>query len=59
VTRITGTLHEDQNTFLITSRSVRLRLRHVSDNSLENTKRPIVRSRTFRKSCRLWDNVEK
>ena len=31
LTRITGTLHEDQYTFLITSRSGLLRIRNVSD----------------------------
>jgi len=31
-TRITGTLHEDQHTFLIISRSVLLRMRTVSAN---------------------------
>jgi len=30
---ITGTLHEDQNTFLIISRSILLRMRNVSDKS--------------------------
>jgi len=43
VTRINGTLHEDQCTFLFTSRSVRLRLRRDSDKILENIKRPIAR----------------
>jgi len=31
MTRITGTLHEDQNTFLIISRSFLLRIRNVSE----------------------------
>ena len=31
--KTTGTLHEDQYTFLITSRSILLRMRNVSDNS--------------------------
>ena len=33
LTRITGTLHEDQNTFLIISRRILLRVRNVSDKS--------------------------
>ena len=33
LTKITGTLHEDQNTFLIISRSFLLRMRNVSDKS--------------------------
>ena len=31
LTKMTGTLHEDQYTFFITSRSVLLRMRNVSD----------------------------
>jgi len=31
MTRITGTLHEDQYTFLTISRSLLLRMRHISD----------------------------
>jgi hypothetical protein len=33
LTRITGTVHEDQYTFLIMARSVLLRVRNVSGNS--------------------------
>jgi len=33
MTRITGSLHEDQYTYLIISRSVLLTMRNVSDNS--------------------------
>ena len=33
LTRITDALHEDQNTFLITSRSFLLRMRNISDKS--------------------------
>jgi len=33
LTRITGTLHEDQYTFMIISRLVLLRMRNVSDKS--------------------------
>jgi len=52
-----GTLHEDQYTFLVISRSVLLR--SVSDNRCRE-KNYILYSITFvRKSCRLWSNVEK
>jgi len=37
LTRITGTLHEDQYTFLIISGSVMLRMRNVSDISCTKT----------------------
>jgi len=40
MTRITGTLREDQHTFMIISRSFLLRLKNVSDKSCaenENT----------------------
>jgi len=33
MTRITGTLHEDQYTFLIISRSVPVRMRNVTDKT--------------------------
>jgi len=41
-----GTLHEDQYTFLIISRSVLLRTTNISDKSCGEM-------------CRLWDNLEK
>jgi hypothetical protein len=59
MTRITGILHEDRYTFLIISRSVLLRMLHVSDKSCtENQSTHFVLSNFFRKSCRLSDNVE-
>jgi len=59
-TRISGTLHEDQCTSCITSRSILLRMRNVSDKSCtENQNTHFVFSNFSRKSCRLWDNVEK
>jgi hypothetical protein len=59
-TRMTGTLHADRYTFLIISRSVLLRMRNVSDKSCrESQNTHFVFSNFFRKSCRLWDNVEK
>jgi len=60
LTIITGTLHEDQYTFLITSHSVLLRMRNVSDKSCrENQNTRFVFSNFFpRKSWPLWENVE-
>ena len=37
-----GTLHEDQYTFLIISRSIFLRMRKVSDNFVEKIKKPHI-----------------
>ena len=57
--KITGALHEDLYTILIISRSVLLRMRNVSDKAVEKLKTHILCSVTFfRKSCRLWDNLE-
>jgi hypothetical protein len=58
--KMTDTLHEDRHTFLITSRSVILRMRNVKDKVVEKIKTHILCSVTFsRKSCRLWDDLEK
>jgi len=55
-----STLHKDQYTFFITSHSVRLRLRNVSGTSFgENQNTHFVFNNPPRKSCRLWNNVEK
>jgi hypothetical protein len=56
-----GTLREDLSTFLIASRSVLLRMRNVSDKSCrENQNTYFAFSNFFfRKSCRVWDNVER
>ena len=52
-----GTLHEERHTFPITSRSVPLRMRNVSDKSCrENQNTFCVQYFFFRKSRRLWDN---
>jgi hypothetical protein len=52
LTRITGTLHEDQYTFLIISRSILLRMKNVSDKSCrENQNARFVFNNFFRKSC--------
>ena len=40
LTRITGTLHEDRYTFLITSRSILLRMRNVSDENFRENQNP-------------------
>ena len=58
-----GSLHEDQYTFLITSRSFLLRMRNVSDKSCrENQNTSFVFSTLSspppRKLCRLWDKVK-
>jgi hypothetical protein len=55
-----GTLHEEQCTVLIISRSVLLGMRNVSGKFVEKIKTHILYSvQFFFKSCRLWDNVEK
>jgi hypothetical protein len=49
-------------TIMIISRSIISRMRNVSDKSgkeNQNIHRPIYSITFFRKSCRLWDNVEK
>ena len=58
LTRLTGTLHEDQYGVFITSRSFLLRMGNVSHKiGRENQN---THSITFSwKSCRSWDNVEK
>jgi len=54
-----GTLHEDQYIFLIIYRSVRRRLRNVSDKSCRGNQnsRLMFNIFFFRKSCQFWDNV--
>jgi hypothetical protein len=61
-TTITCTLHEDQYTFLIISRSILLRMRNVSDKSCignQNTHFGFKNRFFLSKILRLWDNVEK
>jgi hypothetical protein len=62
-TRITGIFHEDQHIFLIITRSLLLRMRNVSDKSCGANQTHMLCSCIFlfffRKSCRLWENVEK
>ena len=56
-----GTLHEDQYTFFIISRSFLIRMRNVSDKRCTENQNTHFRFRNAfsRKRCRLWDNVEK
>jgi hypothetical protein len=61
VTKVTSTLHEDHYTSVIISRSV-LRMRNFSykKSCTENQNKSFVfNNSAFRKSCHLWDNVEK
>jgi hypothetical protein len=59
-TKITGTLYEDQYTFLNTARSFLLRMRNVADLSCrEDEKYTFYTQNVFRKSCLLWDNAKK
>ena len=60
LTRITGTLHNDQHKFLIIPCSVLLRMRNVSGKSFrESQSKHFMFNNVFIKSYRLWDNVEK
>ena len=52
LTLITGTLHEDRCTFMITSGSVLLRMRNVLENLVEELEAHILRSVTY--SRKLW-----
>ena len=57
--RITGILHESVFTFMRICRWI-LRIRNVSDKSCrQNQNIHFIIGNLFRKSCRLWDNVEK
>jgi len=55
-----GYLHEDQYTFFIKSRSFLLRMRNQT-KVVEKIETHILFSVTvfYKKSCRLWENVEK
>jgi len=53
-------LSEDQQKYWIISRITVFRIRNVSDKHCrENQNTHFVLSNIFRKSCRLWDNVER
>ena len=58
--RIIGTLHKDQNTFLQYRTKLLLELEIFRTKFVEEIKRRISYTiNVFRKSCRLWDIVEK
>jgi len=58
--KTTGTLHDDQNTFVTISLWILRRMRNVSDKICrEKTKHNFMFKNCFRKSCRLWYNVGK
>lgn len=56
---ITGTLPEDLCKFFRVSRWIILRMVNVSHKVIEKIKTQVTFSNIFRKSCILWDNVEK
>jgi len=61
---MTGTLHEDQHTFVIMPRRILLRVRNISGEKKsyrenQNTHFVFCNFLFFRQSFRLWDNVEK
>ena len=57
---MTGTPQEDRCTFSIISRGIIRRMRNVSGKVVQKIKTHVLCSVTFpRKSCLLWDNVEK
>jgi len=59
LTRITGTLLEDQYTIFIVSSSVLLIMKNVSDKNCREIQNHILHSVTFlRKSCHLWYNAK-
>jgi hypothetical protein len=61
LTRMTGNVHEDRYTFLITSRSVRLRMRIVSNKIVEKIKTHIFCSIIFPENRAvyevMWNNT--
>ena len=61
ITRVEGTLHEDQCTFLTISHPVLLRMKNVSDRLCrENENTHLIFSNLFFSiSCRLWGHVGK
>jgi hypothetical protein len=60
MTRKTNTLHEDVFTFMTISRWILIIMRNILNKIVEKIKIHILYSVTFsRKSCCLWDNVEK
>jgi hypothetical protein len=60
VTRIAGTLHGDLCTVMIVSHRIFLRMRYVSDKIQRKSNKHFIFNEFFsRKSCCLWDNVNK
>jgi hypothetical protein len=60
LTRIACALKEGLCTFTVISRRLHLRIGNISDKFVEKIKTHILCSiMFFRKSCRLWDNVNK
>jgi len=60
MTKVTGTIYEHKNTFLIISCSVPLRMKNIADKSCTEIEAHILYSTFFfRKLCHLWENVEK
>ena len=58
MTRITGTLREEQYTFMIRSRSVLLKMKKFQKKYTE-TKTAFIFSNLFRKIVSFWYNLEK
>jgi len=56
-----GTVHEDICLFVIISHSVLVRMRNLPDRVVEKINTHFIFDKFFffRKSCHLWDNVEK
>ena len=60
LTRVTGTSHRAQYTFVIISRPFLLRMRNASDESCRENRNILLGLITFfQNSCHLCDNVEK
>jgi len=61
LTRIIGTLHGDRYKFMITSRSILLRMRHISDKFVEEIKTNTLCSKAFLKNRAFyeitWKNI--
>jgi hypothetical protein len=54
-----GTILEDVCIFMIKSRQILRRIRNVLDTIWREIKTNFVFNKIFRKSCKIWDNVEK
>jgi len=57
MTRITGTLHEDQNTLFIISRSFLLRIRNVSETVVEKIKTRYTFNNLFPKIVAFYEVI--